>query len=88
MLCSRDGATFEYIERTPWIRPGLCGTVGSRRMWLANTGPVAVGDEELYFVTRANTAEGPKATIDPLSKNGWEGEIGVGKQPLGSTYVS
>lgn len=44
--------------------------------------PVLVGNEELYFVTRANTAEGPKASIDPLSKNGWEGEIGVGKACL------
>lgn len=33
-------------------------------------------------MTRANTAEGPKATIDPLSKNGWEGEIGVGKRRM------
>ena len=51
-----------YIDRTPWIRPTMGGTAGSRRMWLANIGPIAVGDEELFFVTRENTAEGPAAS--------------------------
>ena len=79
-MSSDDGEKFQYIERTPWIRPSMEGTPGSRRMWLANPGPISVGDEELYFVTRENTAEGPVATIDPQAKDGWIGEIAVGEQ--------
>jgi hypothetical protein len=67
---SRDGATWSYVgDRQSWVRPSREGTAGSRRSWLAGP-PVRVGDEELYFVSRANTAEGTSATVDPLAAGG------------------
>ena len=57
LASSRDGRNFTFVERSAWLSPGLDGSRGSRRLWFAPPGPVRVGDEELYFVTRANTDE-------------------------------
>jgi hypothetical protein len=82
LLSSRDGAHFDYAgARHSWVGPGREGSVGSRRMWLAGP-PVRVGDEELYFVSRSNVAEGPGVSIDPLATrqgHGWMSEIAVGR---------
>ena len=87
LAVSRDGESFEFLAgRKPWLRPGMEGSVGSRRMSLASPGPVRVGDEELYFVAKTNVAElsrnihnGP--TLDPLASQ-WQSEIGVGRLRL------
>ena len=78
---SRDGASFTLLDRTAWLRPTLAGSKGSRRLWLSPPGPVRLGDEELYVVTRANTAEyAGDVSIDPQSPTGqWESEIVVGR---------
>jgi hypothetical protein len=47
-------------------------------MWLAAPGAVRVGDDELFFVTRTNTAEGISLSLDPLA-TGWESEIAMGR---------
>ena len=82
LASSRDGAHFEYAGgRRSWVTAGREGGVGSRRMWLAGP-PVRVGDEDVYFVTRTNTAEGPSVSIDALSTSqgrGWESEVAVGR---------
>ena len=54
---SRDGTNFAFVDRAPWLRPGLAGSSSSQQLWLAQPGPVRIGDEELYFVSRANTKE-------------------------------
>jgi hypothetical protein len=83
LAASRDGRNFTFVERTPWLSPGLDGSKGSRRLWFAPPGPVRVGDEELYFVSRANTDEYSDLSIDPKSLHGeWEAEIGVGRLRL------
>ena len=75
---SRDGANWSYVAgRRSWVGPGRDGTAGSRRMWLTGP-PVRVGDEELYFVSRANTAEGINPTIDPLA-DAWLSDVAVGR---------
>lgn len=62
---SRDGTNFTFIDRTPWLRPGLAGSSSSRQLWLGQPGPVRMGDEELYFVTGANSKEyRPRAATD------------------------
>ena len=78
---SRDGDNFTLLnERTSWLRPTLSGSKGSRRLWLAPPGPVPVGDEQLYFVTRTNTGEYSRAPIDAQSPGGqWLSEIAVGR---------
>jgi hypothetical protein len=79
MTVSRDGKNFEFLGgREPFLRPTMDGTVGSRDLWLAPPGPVRVGDEELYFVTRSNVAEGVLLAIDG-SSHAWESEVTVGK---------
>ena len=82
LASSRDGEHFTFVERTPWLRPGVEGSVRSRKQWLAPPGPVRVGNEELYFVTGDNVAEWVEATVDPQSTNGWQSEIAVGRLRL------
>ena len=83
LAASRDGANNLTLlgGRTSWLRPTLEGTKGSRRLWLAPPGPVLYGNEELYFVSRTNTAEDSGwRTIDTQSPHGqWESEIAVGR---------
>ena len=79
MTFSRDGKKFQYLgDREPFLRPTMDGTVGSRDVWLAPPGSVRVGDEELYFVTRSNVAEGVARAIDS-SSHAWKSEIAIGK---------
>ena len=66
LAASRDGANFTFVKRTPWLRPGLEGSAGSRSMWLVGPGPIRQGDEELYFVTRSNVDEGMVSRRLPL----------------------
>ena len=47
-------------------------------MWLAAPGAVQVGDDELFFITRTNAAEGVSLSLDPTA-TGWESEIAVGR---------
>ena len=76
LASSRDGRNFTFVERTAWLSPGLDGSRGSRRLWFAPPGPIRVGDEELYFVSRANTDEYSGPSIDPKSPHGeWEAEV-------------
>jgi hypothetical protein len=83
LAASRDGENFSFVEHAPWLSPGLDGSVGSRQLWLAPPGPLRVGDEELYFVTKANVDEYSGLSIDPKSPHGeWEAEIAVGKLRL------
>ena len=80
LAASRDGENFSFVEHAPWLSPGLDGSVGSRQLWLAPPGPVRVGNEELYFVTRSNVDEYSGLSIDPKSPHGeWEAEIAMGK---------
>ena len=49
-------------------------------MWLAPPGPIAVGNEELYFVTRSNTAEGVVFPLaDTAVNHSWQGAVMVGR---------
>jgi hypothetical protein len=83
LASSRDGRNYTFVDRSPWLSPGLDGSRGSRRLWFAPPGPIRVGDEELYFVSRANTDEYSGPSIDPKSPHGeWEAEIGVGRLRL------
>ena len=80
LTTSRDGANFTFLgDRQPWLRPTDDGTVGSRNVWLAAPGPITVGDEELFFVTRSNFAEGTAFPISEDAKHGWEGVITLGR---------
>ena len=80
LAASRDGENFTFVEHVPWLRPGLDGSAGSRQLWLAPPGPLRVGDEELYFVTRSNVDEYSHLSIDPTSPHGeWEAEVAMGK---------
>ena len=81
LASSRDGEHFTFVERTPWLRPGVEGSVRSRKQWLAPPGPVRVGNQELFFVTGDNVAEWVEATVDPQSK-GWHSEIAFGRLRL------
>ena len=59
LAVSRDGANFSFVgERRSWLRPSREGSAGSRSLWLATPGAVRLGDDELFFVTRSNAAEG------------------------------
>lgn len=78
---SLDGSNFLYLGgRDPFLRPTMDGTAGSRSVWLAPPGPIRIGDEELYFVTRSNVAEGTGLAIDAAaSPHAWLSEIAVGR---------
>ena len=79
LAVSRDGANFSFVgERRSWIRPTREGTVGSRSLWLAPPGAVRVGDDDLFFVTRSNNAEGVSFSLDPASST-WQSEIAMGR---------
>jgi hypothetical protein len=83
LASSRHGRNFNFVEREAWLSPGRDGSRGSRRLWFAPPGPIRVGDEELYFVTRSNTDEYSGPSIDPKSPHGeWDAEIGVGRLRL------
>ena len=76
---SRDGVTFEFLgDRRAWVGPGREGSVGSRRMWLAAPGAVQAGDDDLFFVTRTNAAEGTSLALDPLAIK-WDSDIAIGR---------
>ena len=86
---SRDGTNFTYVDRAPWLRPGLAGSSSSRQVWLAQPGPVRIGDEELYFVTRMNTKEYCNCPDDvdpktPSRKS--EGDLAVGRLRLDGLF--
>jgi hypothetical protein len=52
LAASRDGEHFSFVDRSAWLGPGLEGSAGSRAVWLAPPGPIHIGNEELYFVSR------------------------------------
>ena len=79
LAVSRDGANFSFVgERRSWLRPSREGSAGSRSLWLATPGAVRLGDDELFFVTRSNAAEGTSFAIDPASSS-WRSEIAMGR---------
>ena len=79
LAVSRDGANFSFVGgRRGWLRPTREGTAGSRSLWLATPGAVRVGDDDLFFVTRGNSAEGISFAIDPASSS-WQSEIAMGR---------
>jgi hypothetical protein len=78
---SRDGSSFDFLgDRLPFAQPTMDGTAGSRTVWLMPGSPVRVADEELYFFTRNNVAEGSDPELlDPHNTDGWESEIVVAR---------
>jgi hypothetical protein len=80
LATSRDGADFQFLGgRAAWLRPNDDGHAGSRNVWLAAPGPIAVGEEELYIVTRGNFAEGTAFPISAGASHGWECVITLGR---------
>jgi hypothetical protein len=56
LLTSNDGFNYSYLGgRQPFARPSRDSEIGSRRLWM--TPPLALGDEELYYLTRGNMNE-------------------------------
>jgi hypothetical protein len=79
LMVSRDGARWEFVSRQPLASPSADGTFSSRQVWLAPPGPVSVGDQELYFLTHSNLAEGVWPPVPPAARGGWQGEIRVAR---------
>ena len=79
LAVSRDGWNYSYLgDRQPFARPTRDGSVGQSQVWVAP--PVVVGDDELYFVTRANMNEdGQIAQIDGSTKPVYRAEIALGR---------
>jgi hypothetical protein len=78
LATSRDGANFSFPTKSAWLRPTRESSTGSRDIWLATPGAVRVGDDDLFFLTRSNVAEGLSYAIDP-SAHEWRSEIVMGR---------
>jgi hypothetical protein len=79
LTVSRDGWNYTYLgDRQPFARPTQDGSVGQSQVWVAP--PVVVGDDELYFVTRANMNEdGQIAHMDGSAKPVYRAEVALGR---------